>query len=713
MTKKKKSRKTLPVYNKRTLENQIIGIFKKNPAKTFNYKVISKRLHTTDKQTKKLIVEVLNELAQKNKIKEIYTGKFKFVISSSQITGIVQMTQSGSAFIISDESEEDIFVANNHLNTALNGDRVKLNVWARRKRRNPEGEVIEIIERGKTTFVGIVMVLKDYAFLDVIERNMPYDLFIPKSKLNGAKDGQKAIGKITSWTKNNKNPEGEIVDVLGDVGNNDAEMHAILAEFNLPYKFPTHLEEMAKKISAGITPEEIAKREDMRKVLTFTIDPTDAKDFDDALSYRKLKNGNTEVGIHIADVTHYVKEDTPINDEGYDRATSVYLVDRTVPMLPEHISNFICSLRPEEEKLTYSAIFELDEDAKIINERFVRTVIYSDKRFDYGSAQKVLETGEGTFAKELAHLNSLAKKLREKRFQTGSISFDRVEPKFQLDETGKPISIIFKEAKDSNKLIEDFMLLANRRVARFIASKGNPPSVYRIHDEPDLEKLYSFSEFIKQFGYDFKFKTEDQIAGALNSLLKDVKGKTEQNMIEQLAVRTMAKAVYSSDNIGHYGLAFDYYTHFTSPIRRYPDMMIHRLLTHYKNGGKPLSKTFIEKQCKHSSDMEQRAVQAERASIKYKQVEFLNDKLGFIFDGVITGVTERGLYVEIAENKIEGMVAIRELDDDFYVFDSKNHCIIGERHKKKYQIGGAVRIQLVRANIQKRQLDFLLADEDE
>lgn len=718
MAKHKKHKKNkLPAYNRRTLTNSILKIFRDNPGNIYNYKQIAKKLRITDSQIKSLIIEVLNQLTSSEKIEEIYRGKFKFRMSSSFITGTVQMTQSGSAYIISDESEDDIFISRNNLGGALNRDEVKVVVYARRKKRKPEGEVIEITKRIKTDFVGIVMIMKKHAFLDVTERFMPYDIFIPLENLNGAEDGQKAIARIVEWKSHSKNPTGKIVDVLGDVGNNDTEMHAILTEFNLPYKYPERLDKIAKEITPGITPEEVAKREDFRNVLTFTIDPADAKDFDDALSYKELKNGNVEVGIHIADVTHYVKPGTAIDGEGYKRATSVYLVDRTVPMLPEHLSNFICSLRPNEDKLTYSAIFELDENATIKNKRFGRTVINSDKRFDYNEAQNIIETGEGAFANELIHINKLAKKLREKRFKNGAISFDRVETKFKLDDDGKPLGVYFKVAKDSNKLIEEFMLLANRKVAELFgktkSKRHERPFVYRIHDEPDLEKLYTFSNFIKRFGYNFTFTSENDVSYSLNKLLEEVKGSKEQNTIEQLAVRSMAKAVYSADNIGHYGLSFSHYTHFTSPIRRYPDMMVHRLLTRYLDGDKPASKEKLESKCKHSSDMEQLAVNAERASIKYKEVEFLQDKLGSFFDGVITGVTERGLYVEIAENKIEGMITIREMDDDFYVFDDKNYCIIGQRKHKRYQIGDDIKIQLIRANLQKRQIDFGLAENAE
>ncbi len=714
--KKRNSRKkNLPVYNKRTLRKFILDIFRIRAGESLNYKQIAKKLGIVDVRTKQLVSEVLESLAKDGKIEQTQRGKYKYLASGSTVTGRIDMTKNGAAYLIQDDDDEDIYIARENMHQALHGDIVEVCVWARFKKKAPVGEVTKIIKRKKNEFVGIVSISNNYAFLEVTERHMPYDLFIPMSNLNGAKNGQKAIAKIVSWDSSSKNPTGLIVDILGFPGENDTEMHAILAEFDLPHKFPEKLELEAKKIDAGITPQEVAKREDYREILTFTIDPHDAKDFDDALSYRVLENGNTEVGVHIADVTHYVTPGGNIDQEGYERATSVYLVDRTVPMLPEHLSNFICSLRPHEEKLTYAVIFELDKDANIRHHRIVRTVINSDRRFTYEEAQERIETGEGDLAEEIQHLDKLAKALRAKRFKKGAIAFDRAEARFEIDETGKPLSIYFKEMKDSNQLIEEFMLLANRAVARFVGKpkKGDAKTfVYRIHDEPDLEKLFTFANFIKRFGYKVKFSADKSVAKDLNRVLKEVKGKAEQNTIEQLAVRSMAKAVYSTDNIGHYGLAFDYYTHFTSPIRRYPDMMVHRLLTRYLNGGNSVSAQKYENKCKHASEMEQRAAFAERASIKYKQVEFMQDKLGSFHNGVITGVTEHGLYVEISEFKIEGMIAMREMDDDYYVFDEKNYCITGKRSKRRYQMGDPLRIQIVRANMQKRRLDFIIADED-
>lgn len=712
MAHKKKNKKKLPAYNKKTLQKLVFEIFRLRPTQTFNYKQIAKKLSISDLRTKQLLNETLNTLCNQGKLEEVQRGKYRFAPTKSVVTGKVAMIATGSAFVISDDTEEDIYIPRKYMNRALNGDTVEVRIWARRKKRNPEGEITKIIKRNKSKFVGIVNITNDnIAFLIVTEKNMPYDIFIPSKNLNGAEHGKKAVAEITKWDDFQKNPTGKIIDVLGDEGDNDAEMHAILTEFNLPYKYPENLTNLAEKIPTEISEEEIKKRKDFRNTPTFTIDPADAKDFDDALSFKKLKNGNYEVGIHIADVTHYVKEGDPIDKEGYERATSVYLVDRTIPMLPEKLSNNVCSLRPNEDKLTYSAVFELDADANIHKQWFGRTIINSDRRFNYAEAQEIIETGKGDMSKEITELNKLAKQLRKKRFQNGSVSFERIEVKFKLDENGKPLGVYFKEAKDSNHLIEEFMLLANKKVAEFVGKTLNKPFVYRIHDEPDIEKLHSFSRFIKQFGYDFRFKDETEISYNLNKLLDEVQGKAEENLIEQLAVKSMAKAEYSADNIGHYGLAFSFYTHFTSPIRRYPDMMVHRLLTRYLKKGKPAMTNELNEKCKHASDMERLAVMAERASIKYKQAEFMKDKLGSIHDAVISGVTERGLYVEIIETKIEGMIAMRDLDDDFYVFDDDNYCIIGERKKKKFQLGDNIKVQLVKVNMQSRTLDFVPAED--
>ncbi|PID88061.1 MAG: ribonuclease R [Bacteroidia bacterium] len=710
--RKNKKPKKLPAYNRKTLQNVVMEIFRSRPKEHLNYKQIARKLSISDLRTRQLLSEILNQLKDAGKLEQIQRGKYKFVpTSGSLVTGKVQLISSGAAFVTSETDEEDIFIPRKYMNQALNGDTVEVIVWARRKKRSPEGEIVNIIKRNKTKFSGVVSITKDkIAFLIVTEKHMPYDIFIPQNKLNHARHGQKAVAEITEWSHSGKNPVGEIIDILGEQGENNAEMHAILTEFNLPYKYPEQLEQMANKISTKIPEEEIKKRRDFRAIPTFTIDPKDAKDFDDALSFRELEVGKYEVGVHIADVTHYVQEQSPIDKEAQERATSVYLVDRTIPMLPEQLSNQLCSLRPNEDKLCYSAVFIMDKEANIHDKWFGRTLINSDKRFTYSQAQAIIESGSGSMEKEITSLNNLAKILRKKRFHNGSISFERTEVKFRLDKDGKPLSVYFKEAQDSNRLIEEFMLLANQSVAQYIGKELKKPFVYRVHDEPDMEKLYNFSNFIKQFGYHFTFKEESEVAANLNRLLYQVKGKNEQNMVEQLAVKSMAKAEYSPENSGHYGLGFSFYTHFTSPIRRYPDMMVHRLLTRYMNQGKPAMTNLLKKQCTHASEMERRAVLAERASVKYKQAEFLFDKLGSVFDAVITGVTERGLYAEIVENKIEGMIAMRNLDDDFYVFDEKNYCITGERTKQKYQLGDSVKIQVTKINMENRTIDFVIAD---
>ncbi|MDX1285022.1 MAG: ribonuclease R, partial [Draconibacterium sp.] len=570
----------------------------------------------------------------------------------------------------------------------------------------------EIIERAKSVFVGTVQVARNFAFLTPAGK-VGFDIFIPKEKLNGAKDGQKAIAEINDWPSKARNPFGEITEVLGDTGDNDAEMHAILAEFELPHIFPQNVDKAAEKIPLEIPKEEIKNRRDYRDIVTFTIDPVDAKDFDDALSLQKLNNGNWEVGVHIADVTHYVRPNSIIEEEAQNRATSVYLVDRVVPMLPERLSNGVCSLRPNEDKLCFSAIFEMTENAQVKKEWFGRTVIHSNRRFTYEEAQETIESGEGDYSTEMLNLNELAVKLRDERFGSGSIAFDRVEIKFNINESGKPLSVYFKEAKESNKLIEEFMLLANKQVAEFIGKvperKTPKTFVYRIHDKPDTDKLISFNTFIKRFGHGIQLTTPRAIATSLNKLLTDVKGKSEQNVVETLAIRSMAKAEYSTRNIGHYGLSFEYYSHFTSPIRRYPDMMVHRLLDKYLSGGRSANEQKYEDLCKHSSDMETRAANAERASIKYKQVEFMQDHVGKIYPGVISGVTDWGVYVEL-ENKIEGMVPIAELDDDFYIFDENNFALIGRHTNKTYQLGDKVNVKVWRTNLERKQLDFRMAE---
>ena len=631
------------------------------------------------------------------------------------MTGTFQRKSNGKNSFIPEEGGDPIFVAERNSAHAMNNDKVKITFYAKRKNREAEGEVIEILERANDTFVGTLEVAKSYAFLVTENRTLANDIFIPRDKLKGGKTGDKAIVKVTEWPDKAKNPIGQVIDILGQAGDNTTEMHAILAEFGLPYVYPKAVETAADKIPAEISAEEIAKREDFRKVTTFTIDPKDAKDFDDALSIRKLKDGLWEVGVHIADVTHYVKESSIIDKEAEKRATSVYLVDRTIPMLPERLCNFICSLRPNEEKLAFSVIFDITEKGEVRDSRIVHTVINSDRRFTYEEAQQIIETKEGDFKEEVLTLDTIAKALREKRFSAGAINFDRYEVKFEIDEKGKPISVYFKESKDANKLVEEFMLLANKTVAEKIGCvpKNKKAKVlpYRIHDLPDPEKLENLSQFIARFGYKVRTSgTKTDISKSINHLLDDIHGKKEENLIETVSIRAMQKARYSTHNIGHYGLAFEYYTHFTSPIRRFPDMMVHRLVTKYMDGGRSVSEAKYEDLCDHSSNMEQIAANAERASIKYKQVEFMSERLGQIYDGVISGVTEWGLYVELNENKCEGLVPVRDLDDDYYEFDEKNYCLRGRRKNKIYSLGDAITVRVARANLEKKQLDFELIE---
>ena len=698
---------------KNDLLKSITTIFTENPQKTYNYKQISNLLEIESDTQRTFINELIYQLRDEDILTEISRGKFKLNSRGGYITGKFDR-QGVKSYLIPDDGGEQIFIPERKIGTAMLNDKVKVFMYAHRKGKEPEGEVVEILRRAQDTFVGILEVSDNFAFLNVQSKVLNSDILIPKAKLKGGKTGQKALVKIIEWKHTMKSPVGEVIDVLGDKGDNDAEMHAILAEYGLPYKYPENVEAAAEKIEAGITPQEISKRRDMRSVTTFTIDPRDAKDFDDALSIRKLDNGLWEVGVHIADVTHYVRPGTIIDKEGQERATSVYLVDRTVPMLPEYLSNGICSLRPDEDKLTYSVIFQLNERAEIKSYEIAKTVTRSNRRFTYEEAQSVIETGEGDYKEEILTLNELAKKLREKRFQSGAIAFDREEVRFEIDEKGKPLSVYFKVQKDSNKLIEEFMLLANKTVATHIGKPGKGQKVrtfvYRIHDTPNPEKLENFSAFIKKFGYNLKSTgKKTQISSAINSLLDEVSGKKEQNLIETLAVRSMAKAIYSTQNIGHYGLAFDYYSHFTSPIRRYPDIMAHRLLEQYDKGGKSANEKETEELCEHCSNREQLAANAERASIKYKQVEFMAERVGQTFDGVISGITEWGIYVELIENKCEGMIPIRDLDDDYYVMDEKNYCLIGRRFHKKYQLGDELTVKVAKANLDKKQLDFVLA----
>lgn len=712
MPKLKKEKGSTRVRKSELIRN-ISTIFIENSENAYNFKQISTLLNIKSDSQRVFINQLLYQLVDEDFLTEISKGKFRLNSRGSYITGTIDR-HGAKTYLIPEDGGETIFISEQKINTAMRNDKVKAHLYARRKGQEPEGEVVEIIQRAQDTFVGELDVSDNYAFLVVSNRIINNDIFIPKNKLKGGKSGQIAVVKLEEWKPNLKSPVGEVIDILGEKGNNDTEMHAILAEFGLPYKYPENVEAEAAKIDAGITPLEVAKRIDMREVLTITIDPRDAKDFDDAISIRKLSNGLWEVGVHIADVTHYVHPGTIIDREGEERATSVYLVDRTVPMLPEHLSNGICSLRPNEDKLTFSVIFQLNDDAEIKNYQIARTVICSNRRFTYEEAQNIIETGEGDFKEDVLTLDRLAKQLREVRFNNGAIAFDRVEVRFEIDEKGKPLSVYFKQQKDANKLVEEFMLLANKTVATHIGKPGRGQKaktfVYRIHDLPNPDKLQNFSVFIKKFGYNLKATGKStQISASINHLLDEVEGKKEQNLIETLAVRSMAKAIYSTQNIGHYGLAFDYYTHFTSPIRRYPDMMVHRLLQRYLDGGNSVDAKEYEEKCEHSSSREQLAANAERASIKYKQVEFMSDKLGQIFEGVISGITEWGIYVELVENKCEGMIPIRDLDDDFYTMDEKNYCLIGRRFHKKYQLGDEISVIVAKANLDRKQLDFVLA----
>lgn len=710
---------------KKDLSEKVLDFLGKQNRQSFNYKQIAFAIGATHPASRLDIINLLDELVAAEEIQEVGLGKYKaFSNRGTENTGIFVRRSNGKNAVVIDD--EQIMVAERNSMHALNGDKVRVMVSAARAGKEPEAQVIEILEAKDQVFIGTLKVDRNYSALVTDSKFLAADIIIPKNKLKGGKSGDKAVARITYWKDDEMNPRGEVIDILGKKGENTAEMHAILAEFGLPYKYPANVEKAADRIEAGITPEEVAKREDFRNVTTFTIDPRDAKDFDDALSIRQLANSNWEVGVHIADVTHYVRPGSVIDKEAKSRATSVYLVDRTIPMLPERLSNGICSLRPDEEKLTFSAIFELDSKANVINSRIGRTVIRSDRRFTYEEAQEIIEKsergekvddtdseGRRNFVREICVLNDLARHLRRRRYDAGALEFDRAEVRFEIDETGKPVSVYFKESKDANKLIEEFMLLANLTVAESIGKvpggKKAKSFVYRIHDNPDPEKIGNLSLIASRFGY--KVNTDGrakEINKSVNRLLRDIKGKGEENMLSILAIRSMAKAVYTTENVGHYGLAMDYYTHFTSPIRRYPDMMVHRLLAKYADGGRSVDRLKLEEECRHSSDMEQLAANAERASIRYKQVEFMQDRLGEIYDGVISGVTEWGFYVELTESMCEGLVPVRDLADDFYDYDEKNYCLVGRRHGTRYTLGDRVKVQVARADLDRKQLDFAL-----
>ncbi|WP_440879595.1 ribonuclease R [Tenacibaculum sp. C7A-26P2] len=728
MTRKKK----IPKRKGRTIKDlgrKILKILNKDSNKNYNYKQLASQLEISDSEGKNLVIKKLNEFLATKKIIETERGKYKINEDRKYYTGTLDTTSNGNAYFICDDFDEDIFVPSVNLGHGLHNDTVRAYVYKKRRSNKTEADVVEVIKRAKKEFVGVLQMSKNFGFVLPDSNKMYTDIFIPKSKINGAVNGDKVLIKITDWPENSKNPFGKILDILGKPGEHDTEIHSILLEYGLPYDFPPEIEEEAKKLPIQITEDDISIRRDFRNDLTFTIDPKDAKDFDDALSFTKLDNGNYEIGVHIADVSHYVQEGTDLDREAYERATSVYLVDRVVPMLPEILSNGVCSLRPNEEKLTFSAVFEINEKAQIMNQWFGRTITYSDKRFAYEEAQYIIDSESNEISEEVSltgekysvdnnivdailTLDKLAKILRKQRMDEGAISFDKVEVKFDLDEKSNPVGVFFKESKDANKLIEEFMLLANRKVAEAIGfSKGkasNKTFIYRVHDEPDVEKLASLQNIVNKFGYKINTETKEKTSKSLNKLLSDVHGKGEANMVETLTIRSMSKAEYTTQNIGHYGLAFDYYSHFTSPIRRYPDVMTHRLLQHYLEGKKSPKVEIYEERCKHSSKREELASKAERDSIKYMQVKYMQDHKNQKFDGVVSGVTEWGVYVEIIANKCEGMIRIKDIKDDYYIFDESQYAIVGQATKNTIQLGDNVVVKVKHTDLERKHLDFEL-----
>ena len=730
MTNRRKSKSNKGISN---LTNTILSILKKERNQTFNYKQIADKLGVNDASSRNQIIKKLRELQGKQEIEEVERGKFKAIVNTEYHTGRLDLAAKGNGYIICEDFDDDVFIASNNINKALHGDEVEFYAYKRRNRGKIEGEITNVIKRAKSEYIGVIQIhnKKNFAFVVPDSNKMQTDIFVPINKINKAEDGDKVLVKLEDWPEKADSPHGKIVQVLGKPGDHNTEIHAILAEYGLPMEFPHEVEDYANKLDTSITKEEIVKRRDMRNDLTFTIDPKDAKDFDDALSFEVLDNGLYEIGIHIADVSHYLQEGTVLDDEAYERATSVYLVDRVVPMLPEVLSNKACSLRPHEEKLTFSAVFQMNDTCEIKNEWFGRTVTYSDARYAYEEAQAVIESKTNTIPAEVSltgetyqtdqkiadailKMNELAKIMRGKRMSSGAISFDKVEVKFDLDEQANPVGVFFKTSKDANKLIEEFMLLANRKVSEFIGKKDPKKTfVYRVHNEPDDSKLATLQNVVSRFGYKLNFKDRKSVSATLNNLLKEVNGKKEQNLVDTLTIRTMSKAEYTTRNIGHYGLAFDYYSHFTSPIRRYPDVMAHRLLQQYLDGGKSANEEVYEDKCNHSSNMEGLATRAERDSIKYMQIKFMQDHNDDEFVGVISGVTDWGIYVEIITNKCEGMVSVRDMKDDHYAFDADQYAMVGRSNGMVYQLGDEVVVKVKNTDLVKKHLDFNLIGKPE